>query len=180
VERHEYRTARWVTVAGIAGGAASLLLGAVQVSAYFQHYQGANLWELADGIACVLLGAAPIVEAPRARVLVVTDHGLSGFRNLHPMVITWPTVNSFEAGFTSGRSVVAAVWVTLASGKQFPLTGTRGSRRHARRIAASLAEDLRQYHAVRGTHPPGLPKPPPAPPLPPPVPPLGSIGKTLW
>src|ERR1700729_2492769 len=87
VERHEYRTARWVTVAGVAGGAAFLLLGAVQVSAYFQHYQGANLWELADGIACVLLGAAPIVEAPRARVLVVTDHGLSGFRNLHPVVI---------------------------------------------------------------------------------------------
>ena len=180
MDRHEYRTARWVTVTGIAGGAAFLLLGVVQASAYFQRYQGADLWELADGIMCVLLGAAPIVESLRARVLVVTDDGLSGFRNLRPMVIPWPSVSSFEVGFTSGRSVVAAVWVTLASGKRFPLPGTRGTRRRARRIAAGLAEDLRQYHAARGTHPPGPPKPPPAPPLQPSVPHWGRSERTLW
>jgi hypothetical protein len=83
-------------------------------------------------------------------------------------------------GYLSGRSLVSAVWVTLASGKRFPLPGTRGTRERTRRIAAGLAQDLRQHHAVRGTQPSGLPKPPPAPPLPPPTSPLGSIGQTLW
>jgi hypothetical protein len=54
-DRHAYRTAHWVTVAGIAGGTAFLLLGVVQVGAYFQHYQGADPGTLAAGIPCVLL-----------------------------------------------------------------------------------------------------------------------------
>ena len=128
----------------------------------------------------MLLGAAAIAESLRARALVVTDDGMSGVRNLRPLVITWPSVSSLYVGYVSGRSVVWAVWVTLATGKRFPLPGTRGTREHACRIAAELAEDLRRHHAARGTQPPGLPKPPPAPPLPPPVPPLGSTGKTLW
>jgi hypothetical protein len=169
-----------VTVVGIAVGTAFLLLGVVQISAYFQHYQGADPGILATGILCVLLGAAAIAESLRARALVVTGDGMSGVRNLRRMVITWPSVSSLDTGYISGRSVVSAVWVTLASGKRFPLPGTRGTRQHARRIAAGLAEDLRRHHAARGTQPPGLPKPPPAPPLPPPVPPLGSTGKTLW
>jgi hypothetical protein len=169
-----------VTVVGIAVGTAFLLLGVVQISAYFQHYQGADPGILATGIPCVLLGAAVIAESLRARALVVTGDGMSGIRNLRRMVITWPSVSSLDTGYISGRSVVSAVWVTLASGKRFPLPGTRGTRQHARRIAAGLAEDLRRHHAARGTQPPGLPKPPPAPPLPPPVPPLGSTGKTLW
>jgi hypothetical protein len=169
-----------VTVVGIAVGTAFLLLGVVQISAYFQHYQGADPGILATGIPCVLLGAAAIAESLRARALVVTGDGMSGIRNLRRMVITWPSVSSLDTGYISGRSVVSAVWVTLASGKRFPLPGTRGTRQHARRIAAGLAEDLRRHHAARGTQPPGLPKPPPAPPLPPPVPPLGSTGKTLW
>jgi len=169
-----------VTVVGIAVGTAFLLLGVVQISAYFQHYQGADPGILATGIPCVLLGAAAIAESLRARALVVTGDGMSGVRNLRPMVITWPSVSSLDAGYTSGRSVVSAVWVTVASGKRFPLPGTRGTRQHARRIAAELAEDLRRHHAAGGTQPPGLPKPPPAPPPPPPAPPLGSIGKTLW
>ena len=169
-----------MTVVGIAVGTAFLLLGVVQISAYFQHYQGADPGILATGIPCVLLGAAAIAESLRARALVVTGDGMSGIRNLRRMVITWPSVSSLDTGYISGRSVVSAVWVTLASGKRFPLPGTRGTRQHARRIAAGLAEDLRRHHAARGTQPPGLPKPPPAPPLPPPVPPLGSTGKTLW
>jgi hypothetical protein len=169
-----------VTVVGIAVGTAFLLLGVVQISAYFQHYQGADPGILATGIPCVLLGAAAIAESLRARALVVTGDGMSGIRNLRRMVITWPSVSSLDTGYISGRSVVSAVWVTLASGKRFPLPGTSGTRQHARRIAAGLAEDLRRHHAARGTQPPGLPKPPPAPPLPPPVPPLGSTGKTLW
>jgi hypothetical protein len=169
-----------VTVVGIAVGTAFLLLGVVQISAYFQHYQGADPGILATGIPCVLLGAAAIAESLRARALVVTGDGMSGIRNLRRMVITWPSVSSLDTGYISGRSVVSAVWVTLASGKRFPLPGTRGTRQHACRIAAELAEDLRRHHAARGTQPPGLPKPPPAPPLPPPVPPLGSTGKTLW
>jgi hypothetical protein len=169
-----------VTVVGIAVGTAFLLLGVVQISAYFQHYQGADPGILATGIPCVLLGAAAIAESLRARALVVTGDGMSGIRNLRRMVITWPSVSSLDTGYISGRSVVSAVWVTLASGKRFPLPGTRGTRQHAYRIAAGLAEDLRRHHAARGTQPPGLPKPPPAPPLPPPVPPLGSTGKTLW
>ena len=180
MDRHEYRTASWVSVVGIVGGAAFALLGVVQVSAYFQHYRGADLGALVVGIPGVLLGMAFIAESLRARVLVVTDDGMSGFRNLRPMVVTWPSVSTLEVRDLSGRSVVSAVWVTLASGKRFPLPGTRGTRQRARRIAAGLAEDLRQHHATRGTQPPGLPKPPPAPPLPPPVPPPGAIGKTLW
>ena len=169
-----------MTVVGIAVGTAFLLLGVVQISAYFQHYQGADPGILAAGIPCVLLGAVVIAESLPARALVVTGDGMSGVRNLRPMVITWPSVSSLHVGYISGRSVVSAVWVTLASGKRFPLPGTRGTRQHACRIAAGLAEDLRRHHAARGTQPPGLPKPPPAPPLPPPVPPLGSTGKTLW
>ena len=98
----------------------------VQVSAYFQHDQGAGAGALAVGIPCVLAGAAFIAESLRARVLVVTDDGMSGFRNLRAMVITWPSVRSLEVGYLSGRSLVSAVWVTLASGKRFPLPGTRG------------------------------------------------------
>jgi hypothetical protein len=171
-----------VTVAGIAVGTGFLLGGVVQISAYFQHYQGADPGILAVGIPCVLLGAVSIAESLCARALVVTGDGMSGVRHLRPMVITWPSVNSLDAGYISRRSVVSAVWVTLASGKRFPLPGTRGTRQHACRIAAELAEDLRRHHAARGTQPPGLPKPPPVlpPPPEPPVPPLGSTGKTLW
>ena len=171
-----------MTVAGIAVGTGFLLGGVVQISAYFQHYQGADPGILVTGIPCVLLGAVTIAESLCARALVVTGDGMSGVRNLRPIVITWPSVNSLDAGYISGRSVVSAVRVTLSSGKRFPLPGTRGTRQHACRIAAGLAEDLRRHHAARGTQPPGLPKPPPVPPPPPepPVPPLGSTGKTLW
>jgi hypothetical protein len=110
VDRHEYRTASWVSVVGIAAGAAVALLGMVQVSAYFQHYQGADLGALVVGIPCVLLGLAFIAESLRARVLVVTDDGMSGFRNLRPMMVTWPSVSTLEVRYLSGRSVVSAVW----------------------------------------------------------------------
>jgi hypothetical protein len=169
-----------VTVLGTAAGTAFLLLGVVQISAIFQHFQGADPWTLVAGIPSVLLGAAVIADSLRVRALVVTGDGMSGVRNLRPMVITWPSVSSLDVSSISGRSVVSVVWVTLASGKRFPLPGTGGTRQHACRIAAGLAEDLRRYHAARGTQPPGLPKPPPAPPPPPPPPPLGSTGKTLW
>ena len=149
--RHEYRTAKAVTVAGILSGAGFALLGLVEVSSYFQYYRRADPWALAIGIAGVLAGVALIVELIRGRVLVVTDEGMSGFRNLRPMVITWPSVRSFGVGYLSSRSLVSGVWVPL-----------------------------RQFHAARGTRPPELPKPPPAPPLPPPTPSAGSIGKTLW
>jgi hypothetical protein len=118
-----------VTVVGIAVGTGFLLLGVVQISAYFQHYQGADPGILAAGIPCVLLGAVVIAESLPARALVVTGDGMSGVRNLRPMVITWPSV-SMPAGSPQGW--LRTYGVTTPRGAR----SRRACRSHARGAAS--------------------------------------------
>jgi hypothetical protein len=70
--------------------------------------------------------------------LLVTDDGLRGFQDLHPLVIPWSSVQSISVDYKAARQVVWVAWVTLGNGERVPPEPTQGTREHVGRITAEL------------------------------------------